>query len=189
MPFVRTFVAVEIPSEVQVAAAKVIASLKDTPARVRWVEPHTLHWTLQFLGDVDLRDVPAVCDQVAKAVAPLAPFDVAAHGVGAFPDVNRPRTLWIGMQEGTEEMVVLHDALGAALGQIGFRAEARRYRPHLTIGRVRGGAGMEDLAARLAEHADLDCGLTTVSEVVVLSSELTRQGPVYEQLGHGDLLG
>jgi 2'-5' RNA ligase len=114
---------------------------------------------------------------------------VAAHGVGAFPDVRRPRTLWIGMQEGSEEMVALHDAIGKGLGQFGFREEARRYRPHLTIGRVRGEVGIDGLAARLAEHADLDCGLTTVGQVVVLSSELTRQGPIYEQLGHGDLLG
>lgn len=187
---VRTFVAVEIPREVQDKAGKLIAALKDTPAKVRWVEPQTLHWTLQFLGDVDLREIPAVCDRVAKAVAPFAPFDVAAHGVGAFPDAERPRTLWIGMQEGSDEMIALHDAVGAALGQIGFRQEARRFRPHLTIGRVRSSpGGIGELAARLAENAGFDGGLTTISEVVVLSSELTRHGPVYELLGHGDLLG
>ncbi len=187
---VRAFVAVEIPREVQDKAGKLIAALDGTEAKVRWVEPLTLHWTLQFLGDVDLREIPAVCDRVAKAVAPFAPFDIAAHGVGAFPNAEKPRTLWIGMQEGSDQMIALHDAIGSALGEIGYREEARRFRPHLTIGRVRSSpAGNVELAARLAENTNFDGGLTTISEVVVLSSELTRKGPVYELLGHGELRG
>ena len=69
-----------------------------------------MHWTLKFLGDVDILETPAICDAVGRAVESLASFDVETHGVGAFPDVHRPRTVWIGMGRGSEQMIELHDA-------------------------------------------------------------------------------
>jgi len=77
----------------------------------------------------------------------------------------------------------------AKLAEIGFRPEARRYRPHLTIGRVRGHSGLAELSERIEAEAAFDGGLTTIYDVAVLSSELTREGPVYQPLGHADLRG
>jgi 2'-5' RNA ligase len=78
----------------------------------------------------------------------------------------------------------------AALGEIGFRIERRRFRPHLTIGRVRQGPdGMDELAELIRQNADFDGGMSTVYETAVLTSELTREGPVYELLAHAQLGG
>ncbi len=89
---IRTFVAVEIPFDVKDRARKMIARLRDTEAKVKWVAPEHMHWTLKFLGPVDMVDIPAVCEAVKRAVEPLACFDVEAKGAGAFPDARRPRT-------------------------------------------------------------------------------------------------
>jgi 2'-5' RNA ligase len=157
---------------------------------VKWVEPESLHWTLKFLGDVDILETPAVCEAVRKAVEPLAPFDVEAWGVGAFPDIHNPRTIWIGMRDGSEQMIELHDAVELELSKLGYRSENRRYRPHLTIGRVRQSPdGIEELAELIEAHADFDAAVSMVEEVVVFSSQLNREGPTYEPLCHVDLRG
>lgn len=186
----RTFVAVEIPFEVRDRARRLIDQLAVTAANVKWVEPEHMHWTLKFLGDVGILETPAICEAVARAVEPLVPFDIEARGAGAFPDVQRPRTVWIGTGQGSEQMVELHDSIEHELAKLGYRAENRRFRPHLTIGRVRQSpAGIDELGELLRQNADFSSGLSTVYEVVVFSSQLSGRGPTYEPLCHAELKG
>src|SRR5687768_465516 len=107
----RTFVAVEIGSETRARAGQLISRLRSAAVNVKWVEPQNLHWSLQFLGEVDIREIPQVCDLVTRAVADVPAFDIEARGAGAFPDVRRPRTLWLGAAEGAAEMVHLHERI------------------------------------------------------------------------------
>jgi 2'-5' RNA ligase len=188
---VRTFIAVEIPAEVKERALKLIGQLRGSSAKVKWVGREAMHWTLKFLGDVDLLETPRICDAVARAVEPLAPFDVEARGAGAFPDVSRPRTVWIGMGQGSAPMVELHDRIDRELSALGYRPEGRRFRPHLTIGRVRScpPAAIAELGRLITQHADFESGLSTVYEVVVFASELGHDGPTHEPLGHAELKG
>ena len=187
---IRTFVAVEIPLETKDKARRAITALDVTAAKVKWVEPAHLHWTLKFLGDIDILETPAICEAVARAAEPLACFDVEAHGLGAFPDAQRPRTVWIGMRRGNEQMIELHDAIEFELAKLGYRSENRRFRPHLTIGRVRQSpAGVDELGALIDQHADYDAGVSLVDEVVVYSSKLSREGPTHEALCHVELKG
>ena len=187
---VRTFVAIEIPREVQDRAAALIGQLNGTEAKVKWVRPHQLHWTLKFLGDVELREIPEVCEAVDKAVAPFAPFDVEVRGAGAFPDIRRPRTVWLGVGPGTDEMVALHAAIEKSLKPLGYRPEGRKFRPHITIGRVRHSpTGIPELGKLIQEQADFSAGVSAVFEVTVFSSDLGREGPTYDPLGHAELRG
>jgi 2'-5' RNA ligase len=121
-------------------------------------------------------------------VADVEPFPAVAHGAGAFPTVARPRTVWLGIEEGEGEFVKLHDALEKALGQLGFRHEGRRFRPHMTIGRVRQSPhGVAQLGEKIAENAHFDAGEMQVSEIILFSSSLDRQGPSYQILGRATL--
>jgi 2'-5' RNA ligase len=187
---VRTFIAVDIPVEVKERALRMINQLRDTPAKVKWVGPEAMHWTLKFLGDVELLETPQICAAVARAVEPMAPFDIEARGVGAFPDVRRPRTVWLGTGEGTQQMIELHDRIEAELATLGYRPENRRFRPHLTIGRVRSSPqGIGELGRLIEQHAEFEGGLSTVFEVIVFSSHLGPDGPTHEPLGHAELKG
>ncbi len=187
---VRTFVAVEIPFDVKERARKMIAGLQGTDAKVKWVAPQHMHWTLKFLGPVGMVDIPPVCEAVKRAVEPLACFDVEVKGAGAFPDVQRPRTIWVGMGKGTEQMIELHDAIEFELAKLGYRSENRRFRPHVTVGRVRQSPrGIGELGRLVGEQADFDGGVSLVDEVVVFASELGPDGPTYEPLCHAELKG
>jgi 2'-5' RNA ligase len=187
---VRTFVAVEIPLEVKDRASRMIAQLRQAPAKVKWVEPAQMHWTLKFLGNVDMLEIPPVCEAVTRAVEPLAAFDIEARGAGAFPDARRPRTVWIGTGAGSEQMIELHDAIEFELAKLGYRSENRRFRPHVTIGRVRQiNAAAGELGRLIEKHADFDGGVSLVDEVVIFSSQLTPDGPIHEPLCHAELKG
>lgn len=187
---IRTFVAVETSPEVRTNARKLMTRLDTSGAKVKWVEPENLHLTLKFLGEVDARELPLICQAVQTAVEGLDPFDLEMIGAGAFPKADRPRTVWLGAGRGSEEMVVLHDSLEKHLLPLGFRGEGRRFRPHLTIGRVRGGpAGIRELADLLIESQEFPAGLISADEVVVFSSDLGRDGPTYEALSVSPLGG
>ncbi|HWB11900.1 MAG TPA: RNA 2',3'-cyclic phosphodiesterase [Pirellulales bacterium] len=185
----RTFVAVEISPEVRSRAAQLISRLQGTDAKVTWVKPQAMHLTLKFLGEVDLKEIPAVCEAVSRAVSELPAFEFEAHGAGAFPAAGRPRTVWLGVSRGEEEFVALQAAIDRALGEIGFRRENRRFRPHLTLGRVRGDRDVRELGELIARQADFAGGVGSVDEVVVFSSELEPDGPVHEPLAVAPLNG
>jgi 2'-5' RNA ligase len=184
---IRTFIAVAASPEVRHRALRLIETLRSAAGDVKWVEPENLHWTLQFLGNVDERDLPEVCEAVAKAAEEIEPFDVEVRGAGAFPSADRPRTLWIGARQGERNMSVLHAAIERRLKKRGYRGEERRFVPHITIGRARGKGRPHSLANELATLGDYDAGTMLVDEVTVYASELGREGPEYRVLSHAPL--
>jgi 2'-5' RNA ligase len=113
---------------------------------------------------------------------------MSVETVGCFGNPRRPRTLWVGVGAGTQEVCAIHDALEPPLLDLGcYRREERKYTPHITIGRVRTDRPNDALASALAKHAGWQAGQTSVSEILVLSSELTPDGPVYTVLSRARL--
>lgn len=171
-------------------ARRLIQRLAVADAKVRWVVAENMHLTLKFLGDVASEDIAEVCRAVAESVRDIEPFEFRCHGAGAFPDLARPRTVWIGVDEGSEAVLALHQAVELALGELGFMPERRRFRPHLTIGRVRGqGPSTDQLGQLIGQHVDFDTGRTQVDELVVFSSAPGPDGPIYTALSHAQLGG
>ena len=154
---------------------------------VKWVAAENLHWTLQFLGDVDHLEIPAVCNAVSQAVSELDAFEVEARGAGAFPAPDRPRTLWLGAGAGAQSMVALHAGIQRRLDRLGHRGERRRFVPHITLGRAGRKLPSRPLVRELAALADFDAGTMLVDEVTVFSSQLRPEGPVYDVLAHAPL--
>jgi len=190
MARVRTFIGVELGDDIRDRAVALQQALAKTGAAVNWTAPGNFHLTLLFLGEVGTSDLPAVCRIVAAVAATEPPFAVGVSGVGAFPNVRRPKTLWAGITDGAAELIRLHDALEQPLLELGcYRREDRAYTPHLTLGRVKSDEDGTKLAPELPKHLGWSGGQTTVTEVVLFSSELRRAGPEYTALGRGPLRG
>jgi 2'-5' RNA ligase len=186
----RTFVAVPLDRFTHDRLVGLQERLAAAGVPVKWVEPDNLHITLLFLGEVDARETPAVCKAVEQACRRVKPFAMTLAGTGAFPTPRRPRTLIVHVTEGAAELVALHDALEGPLLESGcYRREERTYKPHLTLGRVKGREASEPLTAAVQQFAGWQGGQSHVDGVLVMSSELRPQGPEYTVLCRAPLRG
>jgi RNA 2',3'-cyclic 3'-phosphodiesterase len=192
MPRVRTFIAVELSPRVIARAGDLIDKLRVAPAEINWVRPQQMHLTLKFLGDIPDTETPDVCRVVDQVAAGFEPFEITCRGAGAFPNLRDPRTLWIGIEDGADELKRLQAEIDTAMKtKLGYAKEQRGFHPHLTIGRVKrelpGGRG--ELAKLLEENARFDADLAIIDEVVTFASFLGRQGPTHDALGRAELRG
>jgi 2'-5' RNA ligase len=188
MSRIRTFIAVDLGKPIRDRIVALQENLAGTGTEVKWVEPENLHVTMLFLGEVDARQLPAVCRVVTECAQQQAPFPMSVETPGCFPTPRRPRVLWVGVGEGMQPLCALHDALEPPLMDLGcYRREERRYTPHITLGRVKSDRPTDKLAAAMAKQAGWKGGEITVRELLVMGSELTPKGPAYTVLGRGRL--
>ncbi len=138
--------AINLPDAEKTRLIRSLQALPVADLPARWVEPDALHITLKFLGEVLDARLPEVIGALAAAAADAEAFDVAISGFGAFPSLARPNVLWVGVQAGAE-MAELHRRLDRAFVPLGFAAEERAFRPHITVARVRKDGRIRDRAA------------------------------------------
>lgn len=188
MARLRTFLALDPGKALRDRLLTLQEKLAEAGADVKWVEAANLHLTLHFLGEVEDRDLAAICRVTNDVAGQVDRIPISLQGVGCFPNARRPRVLWVGLGEGRDDVTALHAALEQPLLDLGcYRREARAFTPHLTMGRVNSDKGNDRLAASLATRANWHGGETTIEEVLVMSSELLRSGPVYTVLGRARL--
>lgn len=188
MSRIRTFVAIDVDAPLRRQVQDLIKTLSNTCTGVSWVAPQNVHLTLKFLGDVEDKDVYDVCRTVESAVAAWSPFRVPCRGVGAFPNLDRPRTVWLGLEDRDDRLAELQQAVENAFAKKGYPRETRPFRPHITIGRVRPHQRrLEKLIAQLKSPAGAEFGALPVEQCVVFSSELTPEGPLHTVMGRTTL--
>jgi 2'-5' RNA ligase len=186
----RTFIAIEMDPLVRREAQRQVQKLEATAADVRWVQPQHMHLTIKFLGDVDDLELPEICRAVSQVAQATPPFSLACRGMGAFPNLQRPRTIWMGLADTTGRLAELHRQLEHRLSELGFRAENRQFVPHLTLGRVRqAGPQLAEVARQLQADADRTWGTSVVDELIVFASQLTPQGPIHTPVCRAELEG
>lgn len=103
----------------------------------RWVRPANIHLTLKFLGDTDSTQAGAISAAMQAAVSGQPPLKLATGGLGGFPNLTRPRVLWLAMAADIERLLTIQGLLEDRLVQSGFPRDHRPFRGHLTIGRIR----------------------------------------------------
>ena len=184
----RTFIAIELSEEIKATLAQVQSHLKYSGADVKWVEPTNIHLTMKFLGEIDEKtreNVQSILDEIAKTTKP---FEISLKDVGAFPKIEFPRIIWVGLGKGAKESTELANNIDVALStEIGFDKDTRDFVSHLTIGRVRSGKNKQALKEKLISfNHQLTTNhqpLTTKSiSVILFQSKLTPAGPIYSKL-------
>ncbi len=182
---IRTFIAIELPEEVRRGLARVQGELKRSHPPVRWVSPEKIHVTLKFLGEIPAEQVETVCRVVAQVATSAAPFELEAAGAGVFPNLRRPRVIWVGVQGDLPALHALQASLERELARAGFPEEERPFSPHLTLGRVQDRATPAEARSLGQTVAGLEVpslGRWRVEQVVVMRSDLRPEGPIYTPL-------
>ena len=192
---VRAFIAVEISTDVRRLVKKTLAPLKRDFPEVKWIDDENFHVTLKFLGpNVPIVEIHKVIAAIKRACRNVEQFDLVFEGLGAFPNVANPRTIWVGVTDGVDELRELVSEIDKELEKLGYPSQGRSFSPHLTIGRARlSDRYTEDrqsersLADQIKSFDDSFWGCCPVDRVVLYSSELERNGAKYEPLATIDL--
>jgi len=174
----RAFLALALPEAVQAACADLVRELRARPFgdAVRWGRPEGYHLTLRFLGNVALPRLPELAKRVGEAVAGWEAFEATLGEPQAFPDRRRPRVVVLAARP-VAVLSELADRVEGAVVAAGLPAEKRRFRAHLTLGRVRNRRLPSFEGVRAPEP-----GCFPVGEVVLFRSDLERDGARYTAL-------
>jgi 2'-5' RNA ligase len=189
---IRSFVAIDLSDSAKEVLEEVGQRLRSQAPHkcVRWSRVTAVHLTLKFLGDVAEADLPEIKDVLAQVARRHVPFTFTIGGLGCFPNVKRPRVVWVGVQEETGALAALQRDVEKNLVPLGFEPEKRAFHPHLTLGRTRRNARPAD-RRRLGEIV-VEAGVGELSRVHVESfrlmrSDLRPDGAVYTPLAVFDL--
>jgi 2'-5' RNA ligase len=189
---IRCFVAIDLPDSTKNALRQVGERLRGRAPHhsVRWVRVEGVHLTLKFLGDVAETDLPEIKAALARVARQHGPFAFTVGGVGCFPNVRRPRVVWVGVKEETGSLAAVQRDVEKGLIPLGFEPEKRAFHPHLTLGRTRRGLRSGD-QRRLGEIVtaagvgELDS--IQVDSYKLIRSDLRPSGAVYTPLAAFEL--
>jgi 2'-5' RNA ligase len=181
----RAFIAIEIEDGVRAALARVQNEAPVTGRGVRWVKPESLHLTLKFLGAVEDARVERVTNAMRAAVAGATTFELAARGVGCFPNPRSPRVLWAGLAD-EPALLALAERVERECRALGFPAEERPFRSHITLARIAGRVALDP--TRLAPDRPV-FGSWRVPRVVLMESQLSPRGSRYSVRDEATLEG
>lgn len=186
MNLLRAFIAIEIPSSIHLAIEENTARLRSVldSNLVRWTPPANIHLTLKFLGDVSPNTIELLTQMLTAEAGQHTSFEIQISGIGTFPNLRRPRVIWIGLQA-PATLEALRRGIEAATARMGFPIEERPFSPHLTIGRVKQTAGpaeAQKIRAALEATQIGFLGTTRVEAVHLFKSDLKPTGSVYTRL-------
>jgi len=172
---VRAFVAIEVNNkDVLNSIYKIQAELN---IKAKPVELHNMHFTVQFLGEVSNEMIEKISGALSNIE--FSVFSISFANIGVFPKPNFPRVIWIGTNDGVNELEKLAEVIRSKLSHLGFSPD-KKFKPHVTIFRVKNKS--EDISSKLEKFSSYDFGKQTVSEIKLKKSELTPNGPIYTDL-------
>lgn len=176
----RLFIAVPLSPFLVERISQIQASWKKEAEGLRWVKPENVHITLKFLGNVPKGEVEGIGQVLKEVTKGKEAFPLRIGGTGAFPAKANARVVWIGVEDERGALKEIFEELEQRLQKLGFPREERPFKPHLTLGRVKGRKGKR--FSFLDRDADLEVGILQVKEVVLFKSDLRPTGAEYTPL-------
>ncbi|MEW6555730.1 MAG: RNA 2',3'-cyclic phosphodiesterase [Elusimicrobiota bacterium] len=177
----RLFVTVGISAENKNRISEVQSALKKNQYDIKWTELGNLHLTLKFLGEVEENKIAEITEKLKNAIADTKKFEIIFYKLGIFPNNRFPRVLWVGVENGEQELKSLSEKIETALEPLGFEKEKRAFSAHLTLGRFRSPKNNEKLV-EILKKIQIEKMLNSVSEILLIKSTLTPKGPIYETI-------
>jgi 2'-5' RNA ligase len=175
----RAFLGIPIPEELR---TKILQTQKEfSDFDIKFVEPENLHFNLKFFREISDENVEKLRTILQEICKKFQAFTIKIEGLGAFPNKNYIRVVWIGVKEGHNTMVSLAENIQNSIESLEF-FEEEKFVPHLTLGRVRTARNKEGLKIKINELEGLEIGSMSVEEIVLFQSKLSPKGPEYEEV-------
>ncbi|MDI6793364.1 MAG: RNA 2',3'-cyclic phosphodiesterase [bacterium] len=184
---IRCFIAIPLTQEIKEELVNIQEKLKKSDAGVKWVSPDSIHLTLKFLGDIPRIRLSSVSKMIKEVAHKKTWFEMSLSSLGAFPSIGKPRIVWIGIEDGQEELKELAEKLDLKLRSIGLPGEEREFVPHLTLGRVKKLDNRDKLVEIIHSIKAVFTEKMQVTKINLMKSQLTSTGPIYSVISTAHL--
>ncbi len=193
----RLFVAIDIPNEIRERLAKFVDGVRNFASDAKWVGPETFHITLKFIGERSPEDADRIKQFLHQIKA--APVSLSFNGYGFFPNPNKARVFWTGIQADAH-LAELASAVDSATANLGIPREKAPFTPHLTLARARDGSPrgasgrpgyhpgdrprstFSHVHEKLQALPSPEFGTMTATEFFLYESKLSPKGAQYTKL-------
>ena len=179
---IRAFIAIPLDPKIQHSIERMQDHLKKSNNDIKWVKPENIHITLKFLGDIDTKQINSIKQILSNCTHNTRPFKVELSQLGAFPNIDRPRTLWVGLKDSKQRLNQISMSLEKTLGKIGFQTDQKPFSSHITIGRIRSSKNIDALSKSMSSYQISENCTQTISKIILFQSTLCSEGPIYQSL-------
>jgi len=181
---IRAFIAIEIDNGIKDRLSEYLNQLKKTGASVKWVAPENIHLTLKFIGYIEEETLPDLKEIINNAVSCLDPFSISIENIGAFPNLKKPRVVFVCAQDKGNNLLNIYERLDKGIEKLGIKRDPKKYVGHITLGRIKSQKNISKLTNALNSSKECSFGLEKVSYISLMQSELTPTGPIYTKLNN-----
>ena len=179
----RVFAALALPVSVSSAIAAAFSRARSLAPRVKWVASEGMHLTLHFFGEIPDAEVEGFAPVFADPGLRRPPIRARLGRAGFFPPSGMPRVMWVGIQEGTEDMRAFWARFTERLEPLrgpggplrSWEPDRRGFSPHITVARP----GAAPLDPRWASEAGVPAQEFSITECVLFQSLLGSGGARY----------
>ncbi len=184
----RAFFAIEFPDRLKRVYAEALPGFRDRFPGLRWVRPESIHLTMRFLGEIEEAAATDLEAPVAAVAREIEPCPLSLGAPGSFGPPSAPRVFWLAVDTGREALETWQPRLERAVLENGHAPDNKPWKSHVTLARNRGGrrdrggAGEDASGSAWREAAsasELPGGSFSLTELTLMSSRLTPQGPIY----------
>ena len=180
---IRAFLAIEPPENILQEISRLQEKLKrEINGRLSWTRPQGQHLTLKFFGDISRENINSISSAVQKRVAAEQKLNLKIEKLGVFPDARKPRVLWCSVTGDLERLINLQKKLDGDFAALGFPAEDRSFKAHLTLARIKDPRDITGLSEALKKHDLFKAGEFVADKLFLFQSNLSPQGAVYTKL-------
>jgi RNA 2',3'-cyclic 3'-phosphodiesterase len=177
----RVFVAADIhrKAEIQKIQQDLISHLNLEDKYLKLVQPENFHFTLVFFGEID----NSILDKILVKISEIEfqSFEIKYGIIGAFPNNNRAKVVWIGLDEKTTNAFNnLYNLVLSKLTSLDLGLEKeieKEIIPHITLFRTK-----VTLSLKLQGITSYSSVCDKIDTVSIKKSITTPHGPIYENI-------
>ena len=179
----RLFIAIPLKLNDTNHIKPVIDELENNQKTLKIVPYGNYHLTLKFLGNVNSNVYHELIQSFETISIEIDPIAYRLKGIGVFPNLNNANIIWFGIDTDLDKINLVQTKIEDFCESFGFEREKRKFKPHMTIARVKKKASIhENFRSFIKSNENTVFKSSTLNQIILFESELKSNGPVYTEL-------
>jgi len=132
---IKTFIAAKAPLEVLKVYEDIKNKINFKNGKIFWENNNNIHLTLKYIGSTLHSEIDNITEIIENVIKNIKVIKLFVKKTGVFPNSNRPRFYWLGIQGEIDRLNQMVDEIDDSLSKKGYPKEKKFYKPHIIIGK------------------------------------------------------